>query len=107
MGGALLYWWHTTDTDWALVSVAALVFVLVAYMSKRSSWAVLGAIGLLAAGAHFANEWSPDSDSSFSSVASASDWAPYAVFAFVGFLLVFLGLRGRRRLARAEVPPTP
>ena len=40
IGGSLLYWWHSTDTDWALVSVAALVYVWIAYASKRSSWAV-------------------------------------------------------------------
>jgi len=46
IGGSLLYWWHHGDTDWALISVAALVYIGVAQMSKRSSWAVLGAIGL-------------------------------------------------------------
>jgi hypothetical protein len=93
VGGSLLYWWHTSDTDWALISVAALVFVAIAYGTKRASWAVLAAIGLFFAGWHYAAEWSSSSTSIFG-VTSSRDWVPYAVFAFVGFLLVALGLRG-------------
>ncbi len=108
IGGALLHWWHTSDLDWALIAVAALVYASVARLAKRSSWAVLAAVGLVAAGAHFAVEWS-SSTSSISGVASPRDWVPYAVFAFVGFLLVALGLRGRRRaqVAAPSAPPPP
>jgi hypothetical protein len=104
IGGALLNWWHTSDTDWALISVTALVYVGVAYGTKRSSWAVLAAIGLLAAGTHFAIEWSK-ATTSVTGFTSARDWVPYAVFAFVGFLLVALGLRGRLHRGPAETAP--
>ena len=108
VGGALLHWWHTSDLDWALIAVTGLVYVSLARVTKRSSWAVLGAGGIVAAGAHFAVEWS----SSTSSVLGVTtqhprDWAPYAVFAFVGFLLVALGLRGRRRGHVAQPPAAP
>jgi hypothetical protein len=105
IGGALLHWWHTSDTDWALVSVAALVYVAFARLTTRSSWAVLGAVGLVAAGWHFAVEWSHPSGDLFV-VTTARDWVPYAVFAFVGFLLVALGVRASRRV-RVEPPPPP
>ncbi|HVP75079.1 MAG TPA: hypothetical protein VMS63_03575 [Gaiellaceae bacterium] len=96
IGGSLLYWWHTSDADWALVSVAALVYVGIAYASHRSSWAVLATLGLIAAGAHYAGEWSHGSiNVSTSTVPSIRGWVPSLVFAFVGFLLVTLGLRGR------------
>ena len=40
IGGVLLDWWHATDTDWALIAAVSLVYVFIAYMTKRSSWAV-------------------------------------------------------------------
>jgi hypothetical protein len=108
IGGALLHWWHTSDLDWALIAVTALVYVSLARFTKRSSWAVLAAAGLVAAGTHFAVEWSKGT-TSITGVTTARDWAPYAVFAFVGFLLVGLGLRWRRRgyLAPPPAPPPP
>jgi hypothetical protein len=105
IGGALLYWWHTSDLDWALISVTALVYASLARVTKRSSWAVLAAGGLVAAGTHFAVEWSKTT-TSITGVTAARDWVPYAVFAFVGFLLVSLGLRGRRR-GHVGAPPAP
>ena len=99
IGGSLLYWWHGSDADWALISVAALVYVAIAYGSKRSSWAVLATVGLLAASGHFALEWTHVSVASVigGQTAPPRDWVPSLVFAFTGFLLVALGLRGRRR----------
>jgi hypothetical protein len=103
IGGALLYWWHTSDTDWALISVAALAFVGVSYGTRRSSWAVLAALGLFSAGTHFAIEWSKGTTSVLG-IRNPRDWVPYAVFAFVGFLLVALGLRSRADRAETSRP---
>ena len=41
------------DGDWAVVSVVAFLFVAIAYVTKRSSWAVLGTIGFFAATIHY------------------------------------------------------
>ena len=98
IGGALLKWWHVSDLDWALIAVAALFFISMAYATKRSSWAVLGALGLFLSGWHYSREWS-EGTTSILGVRNARDWVPYAVFAFVGFLLVALGLRARGRSA--------
>ena len=38
---ALLKWFHTSNFDFALISIFAVVFVLVGYATKRSSWACL------------------------------------------------------------------
>jgi hypothetical protein len=99
IGGALLKWWHHSDLDWALIAVAALVFVSVAYAAKRSSWAVLGAVGLFLSGYHYAREWSQGTTSPLGITTNPREWVPYAVFAFVGFVLVALGLRQRGREA--------
>jgi len=103
VGGSLIYWWHKTDTDWALIAVAGLAFVWVAYGTRRSSWAALGAAGLFAAGVHFAVEWSRGTTSVFG-IRNPVDWVPYAVFAFVGFLFVALGLASRQS---STDPPSP
>jgi hypothetical protein len=110
VGAALLNWWHEDDLDYALISVFALLFVAIAYGTRRSSWAILATIGFFLAGYHFAKEWSTGTVS-VTGVTNVRDWVPYAVFAFVGFLLVALGLKKRgaaagdpERLERADRP---
>jgi hypothetical protein len=96
IGGSLLHWWHSSDTDWALISAAALVYVLIAYATKRSSWAVYATIGFFGATIHYLfGQASP----SLLSPASIAGWSPAVAFACLGFWLVLLGLLGRRRTA--------
>ena len=94
IGGVLLDWWHTTDTDWALISAASLVYVAVAYATKRSSWAVYATIGFLGATIHYLFGQASVSLLSPSSIAG---WSPSVAFACLGFWLVLLGVLGRRR----------
>lgn len=101
IGGALLYWWHTTDWQWALIALVALAYVGIAHSTDRSSWAVVAAVGLLAASVHFAVEWTHANLDLTNllgggTVVGGRFWVPSLVFAFTGFLLVALGLRGRR-----------
>jgi hypothetical protein len=105
IGGSLIYWWHSSDWNWALVAVVALVYVAIADRTRRSSWAVFGVLGLLFATSHFADSWSHGSSSGlgigigFVNV-PYHGWVPPLVFAFTGFLLVALGLGSRHRHAR-------
>ncbi|HXH95612.1 MAG TPA: hypothetical protein VNH40_00245 [Gaiellaceae bacterium] len=94
IGAILLDWWHSGDTDWALVSAASLVYVAIAYLTKRSSWAVYGTIGFYAATVHFLNSQAYTNIEL--STRSLTGWAPSVAFACLGFWLVLLGLRGRR-----------
>ena len=96
IGGVFLDWWHASDTDWALVSAAALVYVLIAYGTKRSSWAVLGTIGFLGATLHYLV--GSLSTQLLSGPPSVSGWSPAVAFACLGFWFVALGLLGRRRV---------
>src|SRR5207244_12990425 len=80
IGGSLLYFWHRSDANWALVAVAAIVYVAFAVGLGRSSWAVLGALGLFLAAGHFASEWSGGAFELFDGEAT-TDWAPLVVFA--------------------------
>jgi hypothetical protein len=102
IGGSALYWWHSTDWQWALIAVLALVYVELARRTRRSSWAVLAALGLLLAAGHFAVEWTRVGLPLVGSSAASAPprlWVPPLVFAFAGFLLVALGLRSGRRRA--------
>lgn len=123
IGGAILFWAHTSDGDYAVVSIVALVFVMLAYATKRSSWAVLGAIGLYVATIHyivgsptalargfFGAESVCSGNGSgpavcTSSGSAISPWSPALAFGLLGFLLVALGLLGRRKTASTLAPP--
>lgn len=103
IGGSLVYWWHSGDTSWSLISVASIVYVLIGDRTGRSSWAVLGTFGFFAAATHFSAEWASGTISLSPSVISTfRGWVPSLVFAFVGFLLVALGLLSRRRNPAGE-----
>src|SRR4051794_9160358 len=97
IGGALIYWWHSGDTRWALVAVVSLLYIAIASSARRSSWAVFGSIGLLLATGHFAIEWAGGDDSGDFTIGPGiavpfRGWVPSLVFAFTGFLMVLLGL---------------
>lgn len=100
IGGVLLDWWHSTDTDWALIAAVSLVYVSIAYMTKRSSWAVYATIGFLGATIHYlistAGSTSVGGLGLQVSVPSISGWSPSVAFACLGFWLVLLGVAGRR-----------
>jgi len=109
IGGALLYWWNGHDWTWWLVVLVALLYIAIARGTARSSWAVLGALGLLAAASHFSDDWSTPSSSGGNLLQpdlspvpvpqTGSGWVPLVVFAVTGFLLVALGLAAARRSA--------
>jgi hypothetical protein len=98
IGGAFLYWGHSGDTSWALIAFAGFVYILIGDRTHRSSWAVFGTLGLFGAAAHFTAEWSSGTLSlSPGVIGTFRGWVPSLVYAFVGFLLVALGLYARRR----------
>jgi hypothetical protein len=91
VGAALLNWWHTSDAEWAGIIVVALVFILVAAALRRSSYAVLGVIGLIAATAHFAGD-----EATGGLLAGEPErptkWALPVAFLCLGAFLLVLGL---------------
>ena len=127
IGGAIIFWCHTSDGDYAVVSIVAFVFVILAYATKRSSWAVLGTIGFYIATIHyiigsptalFEGFFGAGSGGSCiatpgsspvctSSGSSISPWSPAVAFGLLGFFLVLLGLLGRRRTAATLAAPAP
>jgi hypothetical protein len=98
IGGALLFWWHSSESDWALLATTSVVFILLAGATWRSTWAVLGVAGALAAATHWTIEWVA---AGFSIFAPDRTWVPFVVFAVLGFFFVVLGLYiGWRRQRR-------
>jgi hypothetical protein len=125
IGGSILYWCHSSDFDFAVVSVFAFLFVGVAYATKRSSWAVLGTIGFFAATSHYTTGSPLGFAGGFfglggggqecvstatggticRSLGPNSPWAPALGLGLLGFFLVALGLLGRRRTGATLAPP--
>ena len=96
VGGALLWFSHSSDADWILIGLASLVYVSIASGLGRSSYAVLGAFGLLLVTTHFVDKWfiTP-----FRSVLlrrhdseSGRPWAAALMYAGYGLVLMLLGL---------------
>jgi hypothetical protein len=102
IGGALLQWWNSSDADWALVAVTGLVFVAIARGTSRSSWAVLGVLGILIAATYYVSQWSGLDALPFVFLGDGGGgelrpWVPGLVYGIVGLFLVALGLGVRRR----------
>lgn len=98
IGGAFLYWWHSGNWHWALIAVVGLVFVAGATATDRSSWAVLGSVGLAAAAAHFTIEWWRHGLPVIGGGSGTPrGWVPPVVLAVLGFLYLALGLGSTRR----------
>lgn len=125
IGVPILHWFDKSDFDFAVVLVVSVIFVLIAYGTRRSSWAVFAAFGFFAATIHYAGG-SPSvvlggplglsgGQECTSTAAgqichsigpsSPAPWALALAFGLLGFWLVLLGLLGRRR--RTPVSPAP
>jgi hypothetical protein len=77
IGGGLLWLFHSSDWNLILVAFVGLVYVALADRFVRSSWAVLGAWGLLQTTTHFAAKW------------ASADFFPF--FYFFPFSFLTLG----------------
>ena len=104
IGGSLLWFWHGGSIEWTLIAIASVVYVFFSQAVGRSSWAVLGALGLLLASVHFALDWTHVRVVFFSGGSDSSrPWVAPLVFTCLGFLLVALGLATGRRSSSAPV----
>jgi hypothetical protein len=101
IGGAMLHFWHSSAGDWILIGIAGLVYIGLGARLGRSSWTVLGALGLFLVAAYFIRRWSGLDRAFFSffgGPAHVKEWVAPVVLAVLGFLYVALGLLvGRRR----------
>ena len=106
IGGSLLWFLHHGHFEWALIVVAGLLYVKLASIFERASWAVLGSIGILAAATHYATSYSHASvalvpASNAVSNGGSRGWVPSLVFGIAGALFVVLGgLLARRSTPR-------
>jgi hypothetical protein len=103
IGGALLDWWHSGSWHWAFIAVAGVLFIRLAVMTRRSSWAVFGVLGILAAATHFDLKWSSIPTSPASLLAQSGGdrgWVSPLVFGITGFLIVLIGFWVSRRERR-------
>ena len=104
IGGSLVYFLNDGDFEWALIALGGLLYVALAERFARSSWAVLGAIGILLSATHFAKGASVFGLVPFFGLSTSGDGlrGP-VVFAVAGLVLMLLGgllaLRTKARTA--------
>jgi hypothetical protein len=102
IGGSLIYLMHHGTVEWTLIAIASVVYIGLAQLFGRSSWAVLGALGLLIAAGQFTLRWTHIRVSLFDPQGAGSrGWVPPLVFGCAGALLVLLGLAAAWRRAPA------
>jgi hypothetical protein len=99
IGVAFLYLWHHAWWEWILIGVVALFFFLFASAFDRSSYTVLGAIGLFLVATHFIEDWVGGISAPFFFEGEPSDhpWARALLYALFGFILLAFGLWFQRR----------
>ncbi|MGH2976769.1 MAG: hypothetical protein ACRDKC_00120 [Gaiellaceae bacterium] len=125
IGVPIFHWFDKSDGDFAVVLIVSVLFVLIAYATRRSSWAVFATFGFFAATNHYiagsptglvGGIFGVGGGQECTSTPTGqicrslgpsgpSPWSPALGFGLLGFWLVFLGLLGRRR--RAAVAPAP
>jgi hypothetical protein len=98
IGGGIVWFFHDGDStfDWIVIGVSGLLFIAVGNALARSSWAVLGAFGVLQSASYFADRWSGLNEFSFPGSPLVIDFfyegEPRDVRAWVGPLV--LGVTG-------------
>jgi hypothetical protein len=100
IGGSLLWFFHRGDFRWALIAVVGVLFAKLAEAFGRTSWAILGTIGILLAATHFAARLTHAHFAVFGLVPASSttrEWAPAFVFGIAGVVLLVLGGRMAQR----------
>jgi hypothetical protein len=115
IGGGLLWFFHDSTFDWIVIGIAGLAYVALGDRLLRSSWAVLGAWGMLQTASYFAAKWSdlglfffifpffyltPFIFSAYDDEGrNVHEWAAPLVFAVTGlvFIAIALVLARRRR----------
>jgi hypothetical protein len=93
IGGSLVYFLHHSNFEWALIVVGGLLYILLADALDRSSWAVLGTVGILMAAVHYSIELTHVRLTIFGEGVGRGSrgWAPSVVFGLAGVLLLLLG----------------
>jgi hypothetical protein len=108
IGGALLWFWHKTDWNFILIGLVGLVYIFFGAGRMRSSWTVLGAVGLFLTTTHFVDKWFGDINPLLFIFGVGGepkhDWARPLGFVVLGFVYVALGIVVRRREREPAVP---
>jgi hypothetical protein len=121
IGGGLIWFFHEGDWDWVLVAVAGLLYIALADRLGRSSWAVLGAWGMLQTAAHFGEKWSDLASFAFTAFflfpfvlldayteegfeqRAQHPWASALVFGLTGLVFIAIGLLLAQRRREAAL----
>jgi hypothetical protein len=106
--GAVVWFWHESPLDWLLVLLVSLALVELAARLDRSSYAVLGALGLVAGTTYYVVRWFADVPFLPFLEPRGDDppaWGPALAYLGLGAVSLVLGwlVARRRRLAGVAV----
>jgi hypothetical protein len=112
IGGGIFWLWHSSDFDWVLVTIASLLYIWFGDRVQRSSWVVLGALGLLLSSTHWIDKWANLQEPLAAyflgglgySQSGSHPWARPLGYAALGIVYMVLAFVLERR-RRASVPP--
>ncbi len=113
VGGAFLWFWHERTWEWLLILAISLGYIAAARVLGRSSYAVLGAVGLAGTATYFIEKWfSLGSLVPYFSAEpeSVDKWGRPLVYLALGAVFIGLGIvislsRTTKPAPPAELPP--
>lgn len=97
VAGALLHWWSDGDFDWALMTVVGLIYMAMSAGLRRGSYAVIGALLLAMATAHYVDQSVPIVNLLGETGERSEAWVAPLGFLFLGLFLALVGLFLARR----------
>jgi lipid-A-disaccharide synthase-like uncharacterized protein len=101
-GGVLAWLGHHGSVAWFLIAAASVAYIRLAWALRRSSWAVLGVIGLFIASDRFVLHWTHLNLFFIEGAERSRPWVPPLVFTCMGLLVVGLALARRRSTGLTE-----
>jgi hypothetical protein len=109
IGVPILYWAHDSTFDFTVIAFMSLVYVIWAYWTKRSTWAVFGTVGFFIVATYFVAKAVEDNSRSAAygggSPVSGLWFIPLAI-GLLGFWLVLLGMLARSNTTDRTGPVT-
>jgi hypothetical protein len=92
IGGGLLWFLNDGDLDWIVVGIVGLAYIALGERLLRTSWVVLGAVGVLLSTGHFADKWSDAISLLGLGAEREHEWLAPLSFAAVGALFIGIAL---------------